>query len=282
MTSPTAGGLAEDTAERKMFDDTAALAGGEIQAVAYALSIWSTMAPPHGSFGKQCAIMSNACRRATASPVAAAPPAEKILAVGCDGLASESPTRASLSASGAFDLLREALEIGLDLAKAEAADKHELYGGYPLDGLGRKFQRADDDVAKIEAALAALAAPPADAERIAELEWRYEVAQQDPNYEVACARVFNDAIALLRSAQPPAATPGAEPSDRAVIYGFESVSDFRDSELNKLLSGCRASALSARICWRAMNECRHVEEAEWWRMLTADDRRYSGLAVATP
>jgi hypothetical protein len=54
-------------------------------------------------------------------------------------------------------LIKEALEIGLDYARANLAEKNELYGGYPRDGLGRNVAHAEREVIFIEAALADLA-----------------------------------------------------------------------------------------------------------------------------
>ena len=54
------------------------------------------------------------------------------------------------------------------------------------------------------------------------------------------------------------------PSLHAVIYGFESVSQFEDSEYwREELSGCEFAAAKARICWKAMHEERHIERDEW-------------------
>lgn len=54
------------------------------------------------------------------------------------------------------------------------------------------------------------------------------------------------------------------PSLSAVICGFESVSDFEDSEhWREALSGCAFAAVSARICWKAMHEERRIEWDEW-------------------
>jgi hypothetical protein len=51
---------------------------------------------------------------------------------------------------------REALEIALDLASEEFADKLQLYISYPPDGLGRHVVRARENVEKIKTALDAL------------------------------------------------------------------------------------------------------------------------------
>lgn len=43
-----------------------------------------------------------------------------------------------------------------------------------------------------------------------------------------------------------------EPTSDMVIDGFEAVSEFRDSDECKEMSGCQASAEAARICYRVM------------------------------
>lgn len=59
-------------------------------------------------------------------------------------------------------------------------------------------------------------------------------------------------------------TKAPAPSTSAVIYGFESVSAFEDSGYWRAeLSGCEFAAVSARICWKAMHEERHIEPSEW-------------------
>jgi hypothetical protein len=52
-------------------------------------------------------------------------------------------------------ILRDALDIAIDLARAEAASVHETYAGYKP----HKHAAVDEDVRTIEAAIAALAAP---------------------------------------------------------------------------------------------------------------------------
>ncbi len=44
--------LTEDLEERRMFDHQAKLVGGPLNAIAVAMSIWSSAAPPQGSYGK--------------------------------------------------------------------------------------------------------------------------------------------------------------------------------------------------------------------------------------
>lgn len=107
------------------------------------------------------------------------------------------------------EALREALEIGLDLARNAAAEAHALYDGYPRDGLGRRWVAADRDVAVIEAALSqqSPAPSPDDMPEIPragsdrDFSWVY-TAPQMRAYGNACF------IAALASAAPsePAAT----------------------------------------------------------------------------
>ena len=42
------------------------------------------------------------------------------------------------------------------------------------------------------------------------------------------------------------------PTEHMVIAGFEAVSAFQRTEAYQLMSGCHASAESARVCWAAM------------------------------
>lgn len=42
------------------------------------------------------------------------------------------------------------------------------------------------------------------------------------------------------------------PTESMVIDGFEAVSEFRDSDRAKEMSGCQESSEAARICWNAM------------------------------
>ncbi len=51
--------LIEDVDERRMFDHQAELCGGPLQAIAFALTIWSRDAPPEGSYGKVLSIYAN-------------------------------------------------------------------------------------------------------------------------------------------------------------------------------------------------------------------------------
>lgn len=58
--------LIEDPEERRMFDYHAEIAGGPLQAIAWALAIWSHTAPSRGSYSKVLAIYSNECLKAAA------------------------------------------------------------------------------------------------------------------------------------------------------------------------------------------------------------------------
>lgn len=53
--------LEECPDERRMFNTTVEVLGhgDPLFAIAKTLEIWSVMAPPNGSYGKQCAIMCN-------------------------------------------------------------------------------------------------------------------------------------------------------------------------------------------------------------------------------
>jgi hypothetical protein len=68
--------------------------------------------------------------------------------------------RPSASRQSSESILREALAIGLDLAKAAEAEAFTLYGKYPPDGLGRRWLAAKRDVETMEAARSALAGIP--------------------------------------------------------------------------------------------------------------------------
>lgn len=129
--------------------------------------------------------------------------------------------------------LTETVEIALEDPGAE-----EFFGE-------TNFKIAQEEVKAARAALAAVPPPP-------DLEQRPVGGNAAPS-------------------SPSVDSSVAEPTDSAVVHGFESASDFEDSRLCKLLSGCRGAALRARITWRAMNEDRHVEVDEWWRMLTDAD-----------
>lgn len=51
--------LPEDADERRMFDDMAKTAGGNLQLVAITLRTWARVLPADGSMAKTCAIMAN-------------------------------------------------------------------------------------------------------------------------------------------------------------------------------------------------------------------------------
>jgi hypothetical protein len=62
--------LPEDALERAQFDSEVSrlFGGNELARVAAALTIWAQMAPLHGSYGKQCAIMANVVGAAARKP----------------------------------------------------------------------------------------------------------------------------------------------------------------------------------------------------------------------
>lgn len=94
-----------------------------------------------------------------------------------------------------------------------------------------------------------------------EMRWTMSVPAQpdrDPDLVIGAAlQAAKDVLTAYHEAVIPGVAEGwqmvpTDPSEKMVIAGFESVSEFRDTDEYAEMSGCKGAAESAKVCYAAM------------------------------